>query len=156
TPDAGALAVTGNAWFDRQFGELFWAVRLGWQWFAIQLDDDTQIMLFAFNGARSEWMGSITGPDGTTRALTQGDFTVDVTGWWTSPRSGIRYPHGWRLAVPGRTLVVTPLLADQELTGGFFWFGPRYWEGACAVGGDGTGRAYVELVGFSSAASVSG
>jgi predicted secreted hydrolase len=147
TPDGERHAVTGTVWFDRQYGELVPAVLRGWQWFAIQLDNDTQVMLFAFNRDPSEWMGSITGPDGATHSLTQGDFTIDILDWWVSPRSHIRYPHGWRVKLPDGELEIRPAMADQEMAGPF-WIGPRYWEGACDVTGTAAGRAYVELVGF--------
>jgi Predicted secreted hydrolase len=42
--------VSGTSWFDRQYGELFQAIAQGWQWFAIELADNRQIMLFDFQG----------------------------------------------------------------------------------------------------------
>jgi len=147
TPDGGRLAVSGDVWFDRQWGELAPAVLRGWQWFAIQLDDGTAIMLFAFNGAESEWTGSITPKDGPTRILKAGQYQIDILRWWTSGRSGIRYPHHWKLTLPGYDLEIRPEMDNQEMTASF-WIGPRYWEGACEVSGSAGGRAYVELVGF--------
>ena len=43
--------------------------------------------------------------------------TLDVLDHWTSPRSGVRYPSRWRLAIPGAALSfeISPRLADQEL-----------------------------------------
>ena len=79
---------------------------------------------------------------------------VLVLDHWTSPRDGTRYPARWRLRVPARGLdvVVTPLLADQELD-----LAVRYWEGAVRVEGTADGRplggsGYVELVGYAAAA----
>jgi predicted secreted hydrolase len=152
TPAGQTLAVSGQVWFDRQYGELVQAVLVGWQWFAIQLDDDTEIMLFNFNQQPEELYGSITGPDGVTHDLHPGDYTTDVFAWWRSPETGHNYPAGWRIGLPGGAqLIVKPQMSDQEMAG-CFWVGPRYWEGACDVTdttSDRKGLAYVELVGFS-------
>jgi predicted secreted hydrolase len=88
--------------------------------------------------------------DGSSWALGREDVRLEVLGDWVSPRSGVRYPAGWRLVLPAQGLVLetTPLLADQELI-----VGPRYWEGAVEVRGVESGRSlsgrgYVELVGY--------
>ncbi len=155
-PSGETLAVKGDTWFDRQWGDLAFAVLLGWQWFALQLADGTRVMLFDFYRYPKESYGSYTEPgasgqSGATRELGPSDYSVEVLGWWTSPDSGIQYPHGWRVRTCGKTWLVRPLLDDQELEGRF-WIGPRYWEGACVMTdehGVELGHAYVELVGFS-------
>lgn len=143
-----ALDVTGSVWFDRQYGDLNAAVHQGWQWFAIQLDDDTQIMLFDLTGAPVETYGAIVRGSQYT-ALGPSDFRVDILEYWTSPVSQIRYPGQWRIAVGDRRLIVTPLVADQELREAHPF--PTYWEGDCGVAlesGTQAGLAYVELQGF--------
>ena len=155
------MAVTGSSWFDRQWGDLAHAVLQGWQWFAIELSDNTQLMLFDFvaddNGSASniEKYGSVTLPDGTTADLTGSNFAVTVLFNWTSPASKCTYPASWSVAlvavpgVPDQTILVTPKVADQELR---VLDSPTYWEGACYVqpgaAGAASGQAYVELNGF--------
>ena len=149
-------AVTGTAWFDRQWGNLAKAVLQGWQWFALELDGDVQVMLFDFLGDDSEKYGSITQKSGTTIDLTAGEFTVQVLGNWTSPRSKCTYPSGWRVDIRSpsltTTLVVTPSVLDQELQ---VADSPTYWEGKCDVvvtsgpkAERRQGQAYVELNGY--------
>jgi predicted secreted hydrolase len=94
--------------------------------------------------------GSLVSADGAVRSLAAGEVALDALDHWTSPRSRVRYPGRWRLAVPGAGLAleIVPRLADQELI-----VGTRYWEGAVGIEGtaDGrpvTGRGYVELVGY--------
>ena len=145
--------VTGTSWFDRQYGDLLQAVTQGWQWFAIDLDDNRQIMLYDIlgkgAGIRAERAGSITDANGVTRDLIQEDFSVEQLGKWKSPNTGDEYPMGWRIQVAGMTLTVEPTVVDQELCAKHrLWFGPEYWEGACRVSGEVNGRAYVELNGF--------
>ncbi|CAD6877675.1 hypothetical protein [Methylomonas albis] len=145
--------VTGNSWFDRQYGELYQAILQGWQWFAIELDDNRQIMLFDFKGSDSsaEKSGSITDAQGQTTTLVAHEFTVTVQGEWTSPHTGCTYPAGWEVEVLGEKFTVQPLVQDQELRAQHgLWVGPVYWEGACSVAGATSGQAYVELNGFCS------
>jgi len=148
---------TGTAWFDRQWGNLAKAVLQGWQWFALELDGDVQVMLFDFLADDSEKYGSITQQSGTTVDMAAGDFTVEILGNWTSPRSKCTYPSGWKIDIrsPSLTtsLVVTPSVLDQELK---VADSPTYWEGKCDVvsssPGSGAeqrqGQAYVELNGY--------
>lgn len=147
--------VTGTSWFDRQYGELMQAITQGWQWFSIDLDDDTQIMLYDFNGTQNdvENFASVTNAKGHTRVYDQHDFTVTQLGEWTSPDTGCTYPSGWRVDIAGRKpLIIEPQVKNQELHAKHhFWASPVYWEGANSVSdgaGQGIGKAYVELNGF--------
>lgn len=143
--------VSGTGWFDRQYGELFQAINQGWQWFAIELADGRQIMLFDFkgDGAAVEKSGSITDAEGRTVTLAAHQFDVAVLGQWTSPTTGCVYPSGWRVTLGDERFTVAPSVQNQELCGRHsFWIGPVYWEGACEVDGPTRGKAYVELNGF--------
>jgi predicted secreted hydrolase len=143
--------VSGTSWFDRQYGELFQAIAQGWQWFAIELADNRQIMLFDFQGddASVEKSGSITDAEGRTTQLAAHQFAVVVLGRWTSPTTGCVYPAGWTVTIGDEVFSVQPQVADQELCGRHHcWVGPVYWEGACSVDGAVAGQAYVELNGY--------
>lgn len=151
TVDGKTYHVKGSSWYDRQYGELYQAIVKGWQWFAIELADNRQIMLYDILGKsnRAERAGSITDADGNTRALAGHQFQVEVLGKWTSPHTGCIYPSGWRVIVEGETFEIQPMVKDQELRARHgFWPGPEYWEGAASVDGAGPGKAYVELNGF--------
>jgi len=151
TIDGVAHKVSGTSWLDSQYGDLIEAITQGWQWFAIELDDNTQIMLYDLlgKGAKVEQSGSITDAAGHTHDITGDDFKVKQLGHWKSPTTGTTYPSGWRITLRDMTLVVEPMLENQELCAKHgFWVGPEYWEGACTVSGDSTGKAYVELNGF--------
>lgn len=144
--------VRGNSWFDRQYGELYQAIHQGWQWFAIELDDNRQIMVFDFKGEDSavEKAGSISDAEGRNVTLAPHEFKVSVLDQWTSPDTGCSYPSGWEVEVRGEKFIVQPLVKDQELHAGAddVWIGPVYWEGACSVNGAVSGKAYVELNGY--------
>lgn len=141
--------VTGEVWFDRQWGDLEPAVHNGWQWFAIQLSDETRIMLFDFRNCPSELYGSVTDASGNTREFGPGDYTLEVLEEWVSPHTDRRYPARWRVEIGGHSFMVIPAVQDQEIDE--LWEYPHYWEGSCRVESDsGTviGQAYVELSGF--------
>jgi predicted secreted hydrolase len=137
-----ALPVTGSAWFDHQWGDLFKAVELGWEWFGIQLDDGKEIMLFVFKGVDGEPVlaGTIEDADGNAQELKSSEFAIAPLGEWTSPVTECTYPSGWAISVAGLSLTVTPVVDDQEIP-----YPITYWEGDATVTGDMSGQAYVEL-----------
>ena len=150
------LRVDGTAWFDHQWGDFIAVGGGGWDWFAMNLDDGTDISLSLVRAADGSYplvYGTLVDDAGVTH-LDRSAFAVAVTGQWTSPATGTRYPAGWRITLPSRDLVIdlTPTVAQQELdtraTSGVV-----YWEGSQVVTAmrDGVrlgGEAYVELTGY--------
>jgi predicted secreted hydrolase len=153
---AGPAPVTGLAWFDHQWGD-FIAIGGGWDWFAISLDDGSDLTLSLVRdpeGATALAYGTLVDANGTATTLDATAFRVTTTGSWTSPHSGARYPAGWIIDVPSRDLRVTliPTVADQELDARATT-GVVYWEGSQRVtavrhGQPLGGQAYVELTGY--------
>jgi predicted secreted hydrolase len=157
TLDGRRLSVDGEAWFDHQWGDFIAVGGGGWDWFAINLDDGTDLTLSLVRDQEGNYplvYGTLVDADGKTHHLDREAFAVDVLGHWTSPASGVRYPSKWRVSVPSEHLVVdlTPTVAAQELdtraTSGVI-----YWEGsqrvkATRVGKSLGGEAYVELTGY--------
>jgi len=143
--------VSGHAWFDRQYGDLVPAVKMGWQWFALQMDDDTQIVMFEFNSVPAESRGAIMrGAQQTELGPTE--FTVEVLRYFTDPGTGVRSPVEGRAPVGGRRFAVTRLRPNRGMREPAFF--PTYWEGDCSVAEEGAGivgKAYVELQGFKKA-----
>lgn len=150
-----SFAVSGLSWMDHEFSTSALAQnQIGWDWFSLQLDDGSELMVFQLrrvDGSVDPFSsGTLIDPDGDTRHLDQTDFTIQPLGTWQSPHSGGIYPTDWVVRVPkfDLTLNLEPYLADQELRLSF-----TYWEGAVQitgthagleVGGDG----YVELTGY--------
>ena len=152
-----ALAVTGEAWFDHQWGDFVTVGGGGWDWFAVNLPAGSAVTLSLIRDADGTYplaYGTYVTSDGTAVHLSAADFTVTATGHWTSPHTGAVYPSGWRLEIPKAGLVISlqPTLADQELdTRGTT--GVVYWEGSQVVtatrdGSPIAGQAYVELTGY--------
>jgi predicted secreted hydrolase len=152
---AGAWQVRGSAWFDREWSSSALAAdQAGWDWFALQLSDGRDLMIYQLRArdgsVDAHSAGTLVEADGRARALAAADFTVEPLDYWRSPRDGARYPSRWRLRVPdaGIDLQVTPAIADQEINLAF-----RYWEGASRASGTSaaapvTGHGHVELTGY--------
>ena len=146
---------TGSAWMDREFG--IWE-QGNWDWFSIQFDDETELMIYQFAdesiGMPGDSTGTFIASDGSCEYLRRSDFEIEVLDYWTSKKTGARYPSCWRVIVErlGIDIETRPLIPDQELdTRGSTMI--VYWEGACGVSGtkngnSAAGRAYVELVGY--------
>ena len=157
---AGAeYAVSGLAWLDREWSSSALGIdQQGWDWFALQLSDDTELMVYNLrktDGSQDpNSAGTHVAVDGHATHLRRDDVGITVTDTWASPQGG-RYPSRWQLDVPtqGLALTVTPVLDDQEL-----FTTVRYWEGAVDVRGTRNGapingRGYVELTGYAPAAT---
>jgi predicted secreted hydrolase len=148
------FSVHGKSWFDRELSSRGLAKNeAGWDWFALQLDDAQEIMLYLIrkkDGSTGRYSsGTLVHNDGSFSHLAQEDFNVKVMKHYTSSRTKRRYPSQWEITVPRENLklLVTPLLEDQEFTDGEMR-GPTYWEGACRIDGSVQGRAYVEMTGY--------
>jgi predicted secreted hydrolase len=147
--------VSGRAWKDHEYSTSALSPgAVGWDWFSVQLDDGSGLMLFQIRRKSGQIdpasSGTFIFADGATRQLALGDWQLEVVDHWTSPRSGADYPAGWRITIPELDLELTgrPLLADQELN-----VSTTYWEGATAFEGQRggapiTGQGYVELTGY--------
>lgn len=153
---AGAtFEVSGLAWLDREWSTSVLAPeQVGWDWFALQLDDGAELMAFQIRlrdgGIEPLSHGALVAPDGRSRTLRREQIQIAVLDHWTSPHTGTRYPSRWRLRVPDQQLDLTiePWLNDQELRVSFV-----YWEGAVRIQGTHAGRpvsgvGYVELTGY--------
>ena len=135
------FSVEGTAWMDHEwFTQQLAPGQTGWDWFSVQLDDGTDLMLFELRrkdgGIDGHSSGSWIAADGRTTHLGQSDFTLKPTAWWH------KYPIAWDIAVPSRGLVLhcTAVLPDQELA--------QYWEGAVDYTGTQKGVGYLEMTGY--------
>ena len=157
TMDGADTSVDGSAWFDHQWGDFISVGGGGWDWFAVNLDDGTDLTLSLVRDADGSYplvYGTLVDPRGSTKHLESSAFTVTSTGRWTSPASGADYPAGWSIAIPGEELTIDlrPTVADQELdtratTGVVYWEGSQVvtaHRGSTPLGG----QAYVELTGY--------
>jgi predicted secreted hydrolase len=148
------IDVTGIGWMDHQWMDAM--AEKGWQWFSIQLDDDTDIICW-----------NIVNLDGTvgsrdlTMMLADGsiyhttDIELEATDFWESPDTDEVYGMTWTLREPKRDLdlKIEARFPRQEIillkdVPAYTW---QIWEGGTTVSGQidrspVSGIGYAELV----------
>ena len=152
--------VTGLAWMDHEFfTHQLEADQVGWDWLSLQLEDNTELMLFRIrrrDGSIDPYSaGTFIGAQGASTHLRASDFTLRPVGdAWTSPVTHAVYPIRWKISVPrlGMEFEAQTPLASQELTGKSR-LAPNYWEGAITVTGHAgrsplAGVGYLEMTGY--------
>jgi predicted secreted hydrolase len=153
------FAVEGLSWFDHEWAtNQLGADQAGWDWFSLQFDDGSELMLFQLRtkaGAHDRWSGgSWIAADGTVTRIASDGFTLEPSAVWKSAATDGAYPLRWRVSVPGLALVVDveARMKDQELR-----LQPiAYWEGAVKATGQRAGRevralGYLEMTGYAGA-----
>jgi predicted secreted hydrolase len=153
--------VSGLAWMDHEFfTHQLESDQVGWDWFSIQLSDDTELMLFRIrrkDGSADPFSaGTFVDARGASTHLRASDFSLQPEGaTWTSPATKANYPIEWKIGVPkfGIELSAKTPLPSQELTGGGTKVTPSYWEGAVTFDGSRSGTAlrgvgYLEMTGY--------
>ncbi len=153
------LQVSGEAWMDHQWGNFLSLGGGGWDWFSIQLSNNTEMMLYLIRDASGKTISSYVGyigPQAETFLLPPSSLKMTVLNHWKSPVTGANYPSGWRLEISDpqfhASLVLLPELKDQELVV-YQSTGNSYWEGAVSIQGQSAGlvvngEGYVELTGY--------
>ena len=151
----GSYQVSGLSWKDHEFStSALSSGQVGWDWFSIQLDDGSELMVFQIrreDGTIDPYSsGTLVNPDGSVIDLAREDFNIEVQDFWWSAESGAEYPSLWRIEVPeiGLQIQVQPLISDQEMIMAY-----TYWEGAVDAtgtrnGGLISGVGFVEMTGY--------
>ena len=145
--------VRGWSWFDHEWSTSALSPdQSGWDWFSMQLSDQTEVMVFRLRDrdipGRDFVSGSFIDPDGRVTPLSA--VVIEPLSTWRSPATRVAYPSGWRILLPGPDLrlILTPLIDNQEIDLMF-----RYWEGAVRIVDDSGnnrlhGYGYGELTGY--------
>lgn len=160
-----SLQVSGDAWMDHQWGNFLTLGGGGWDWYSIQLNDQSELMLYVIRDASGKAISTYAGyigPSAQDLQLPGSALSSRVLGHWTSPVTGITYPSGWQVEINDprlkATLVLQPELKNQELVATQST-GNTYWEGAVSIAGAISspgqsgehtvqGEGYVELTGY--------
>ena len=147
--------VKGRAWLDHEWSSsLMPQGAQGWDWVGLNMDDGSALMAFRMRSVEGPpiWSAAtIRLATGNGHTLVHDDVAFEPIRYWTSTRTGIRYPVEWTLRIGQRRLHLSAMLDDQELDSGPST-GAVYWEGAVRVlEGEAqteTGRGYLELTGY--------
>lgn len=146
-------SVSGLAWLDREWGSGQLDESLaGWDWFALQLNDGRDLMVYRLrqnNGEASEFSaGSLVWPDGRYTILEADDFTARPKRRWRD-QEGVEWPLSWRIEVPDHDL---DLNVNAAFDAQRWHASVPYWEGMVNIqdrdGAHSIGRGYMELSGY--------
>ncbi len=154
TLNVESRAVSGTAWFDHEWSTSALGEDLvGWDWFALQLQDDTDLMYYRLRrtdgSADPLSEGTLVRPTGESVRLEGEDVAVQPLDKWRSPASRAEYPTKWKMRIEplGVDLIVRAVIDGQEQS-----LSVRYWEGAVDVLDESEigplGWGYMELTGY--------
>ena len=152
-------SVSGSAWMDHEFfSDGLAADQVGWDWMSIQLENNTELMLYRLrrrDGTADPFSsGTYVDAGGRAQHLTAEDFVMEPGGVWRSPETAGRYPLQWKVSVPSLQTVLECRtdLSSQEIVSRR-QVGPNYWEGAVTFNGlvgdaQIRGVGYLEMTGY--------
>jgi len=159
TIDGKIEKVRGLTWMDHEFGSnQLRDDQVGWDWFSVQLDTQTDLMLYLIrrkDGSPDPYSsGTLVSANGATKHLALKDFRVEIIDRWKSLKSGANYPMNWKITIPSEEieLEIAPAFQDQELITNRSTR-VTYWEGAAQIRGKVrsqtvSGAGYVEMTGY--------
>ncbi|KQI71849.1 iron ABC transporter permease [Loktanella sp. 5RATIMAR09] len=139
----GDVAVTGNAWLDREWSSQPLAEnQTGWDWFSLSFDDGNKMMGFRLQQTDGQNFTSATWitPDGQTTPYTDGALVATPLATNDSD-----VPVRWRVELPARGVDVTVAAINENA-----WMATSvpYWEGPVTVTGSHDGIGYLEMTGY--------
>jgi predicted secreted hydrolase len=156
--------VKGTAWMDHEFfTNQLSDQQAGWDWFAIQLNNGEELMLYRLRKKDSSGdissSGTFIDRQGVARHLSSSEFSLKPGACWQSSQSKGCYPLRWQIDVPSLALKLeaSPALESQELASKK-GTSPTYWEGAMDYRGSREGKSlsgvgYLEMTGYAQAFS---
>ena len=141
----GDVAVTGEAWLDREWSSQPLASdQTGWDWFSLHLDSGAKVMGFRLRDSGDGFTSATwIDPDGTPDPQAPGLLRVTPLG--TARVAGRTLPVRWQIELPshGLDIETTPLNPKAWMPTLF-----PYWEGPIAFTGSHAGRGYLEMTGY--------
>ena len=147
-----SIDVSGEAWMDHEwFTHELEPDQTGWDWFSVQLENKTELMLFDLRrkdgSLDANSSGTFIDQSGHGHHLTSREFSLKPLEWWISPKTHARYPIRWSVSIRslGLQLECRAKLPDQELD---VLHGSKYWEGAVDYSGSVRGTGYLEMTGY--------
>jgi len=146
------VEVTGKSWMDHQWANAsyFKDKRGWWNWFSIQLEDNTEMVCFVYNDNKTKiYLADISYPDNRQEHFKKVKI-IPSGKQWISLKSKAVYPLTWRIKIPAKNidLNLTARIENQEILFGSI----NYWEGPLQVNGlfgdkKVNGVGFMELVG---------
>jgi len=141
------LTLTGESWFDHQWGNFALnPLAFYWDWFSCRFDDRTELMGYQFvdpTGRPLPWLanGTFVGADGQAVPIVGFQATHDGQ---ALTAAGHTWPLDWQLHMfsPAISETVSALFPDQLVRNAIL---PTFWEGVSQATGTHSGPCFVEI-----------
>jgi predicted secreted hydrolase len=141
------VALSGESWFDHQWGDYADDPRaFDWDWFSCRFDDRTELMGYQFLDRTGRPLpglanGTFVARDGHTTAIDGFEATHDDR---ALRAAGHTWPLDWQLhtASPKLSETVKALFSHQLVRNSIV---PTFWEGVAEAKGSHTGPCFVEI-----------
>jgi predicted secreted hydrolase len=145
TIDDKPVAVTGQAWMDREWSSQPLASdQTGWDWFSLHLSEAEKLMLFRLR--QTDGRDYLSGNwiwDGRSVEIASSDIRM-------TPAASVeiekrQVPIAWTIEIPARGLKIESIALNPKS-----WMGTSfpYWEGPISFKGSHTGVGYLEMTGY--------
>jgi predicted secreted hydrolase len=143
----GTVPLTGESWFDHQWGDYADDPRaFNWDWFSCRFDDRTELMGYQFLDRTGRPLpglanGTFVAADGRSTAIAGFHATHDGKALTAAGRA---WPLHWTLSssAPKLRETVAALFPDQLVRNTLL---PTFWEGVSEAMGTHTGPCFVEI-----------
>jgi predicted secreted hydrolase len=142
--------VTGNAWFDREWGSQMLAEdQQGWDWFSLRLNENTALMVYRIRSDIKDYLyGSIMRRDGTIKTLSSSDISLTRIKADTKPQSSSdssRYPELFSIVITQDDIDIEVSVINNKQ---IMRFGIEYFEGMVKFSGSHQGSGFLEMTGY--------
>lgn len=134
--------VTGDAWFDREWGsQMLAADQQGWDWFSLRLDEGTALMVYRIRSTVRDYLyGSIMKRSGEVQTLSEQDIQISILG------SVDAYPNAFNIRIPDEGINLdVKVINDKQI----MRMGIEYFEGMVRFSGSHQGQGFLEMTGYS-------
>ena len=144
--------VTASAWMDHEIFTNTDFISTGWNWFACQFDDNTELMLYQLKTKNNTFVtmseGSYIDELGNKTPIYFKDQEIAPLEFWKDPKTKIKYPIKWNIKIKSLdiNITLTATLNNQLVKSEILGKNKYYWEGKSTISGSKTGNAYIELV----------
>jgi predicted secreted hydrolase len=149
--------LAGKGWLDREWStSVLGSDLVGWDWFAIHLDDNSELTLFQLRrkDCRPDVYNKALALDeyAVRRDFAAGELSFQPQKYWRDAE-GTGWPIAWMVTMGADRYQIEAMVPDQIMDTGI-----RYWEGIVAVSQDGRriGRGYMEMTGYEGEQSCGG
>jgi len=142
--------VTGNAWFDREWGSQMLAEdQQGWDWFSLRLNENTALMVYRIRSDIQDYLyGSIMRRDGSIKTLSSSDISLTRIKASTKPQSSgesSRYPEQFSIVITQDDIDIEVSVINNKQ---IMRFGIEYFEGMVKFSGSHQGSGFLEMTGY--------